>query len=295
LWQHKLKRETKLQNQNIEISETFIDLEKIIGSKNPKILKFIPRFVMSYLKRVIHVDEVNAAIYRNRDKIGADFATAILEDFGAIIKVQGLENIVADGRYILASNHPLGGLDGLALISRIGSYRKDILFPVNDILMNLPQLKPIFVPINKHGKNTENIQILEQAFKSNAMMLFFPSGLVSRKQKGGIIKDLEWKKTFITKAKQYQRDIIPVYIDGINSNFFYNLANLRKKIGLKANIEMLYLVDEMYKQKNKTVNIILGKPISYLIFDKKFTDQQWAEKVKNHVYSLENKSDMIFS
>jgi putative hemolysin len=278
----------------MEISNKFIDLEKIIGSKNPKVLKFIPSFVMNYLKKVIHVDELNAAIYRNRDKIGVDFATAILEDFGAIIKVQGLENISTDGRYILASNHPLGGLDGLALISRIGSYRKDILFPVNDLLMNLPQLKPIFIPINKHGKNTENIQILEQAFSSNAMILYFPAGLVSRKQKKGIIKDLEWKKTFITKAKQYQRDIIPVYIDGVNSNFFYNLAKLRKKAGIKANFEMLYLVDEMYKQKNKTINIILGKPISYNTFDKNFTDQQWAEKLKNHVYSLDNKSNTGF-
>lgn len=278
----------------MEISNKFIDLEKIIGSKNPKVLKFIPSFVMNYLKKVIHVDELNAAIYRNRDKIGVDFATAILEDFGAIIKVQGLENITPNGRYILASNHPLGGLDGLALISRIGSFRKDILFPVNDLLMNLPQLKPIFIPINKHGKNTENIQILEQAFSSNAMMLFFPAGLVSRKQKNGIIKDLEWKKTFITKAKQYQRDIIPVYIDGVNSNFFYNLAKLRKKAGIKANFEMLYLVDEMYKQKNKTINIILGKPISYNTFDKNFTDQQWAEKLKNHVYSLDNKSNTGF-
>ncbi|MFZ4740064.1 MAG: 1-acyl-sn-glycerol-3-phosphate acyltransferase [Bacteroidales bacterium] len=278
----------------MEISNKFIDLEKIIGSKNPKVLKFIPSFVMNYLKKVIHVDELNAAIYRNRDKIGVGFATAILEDFGAIIKVKGLDNISTDGRYILASNHPLGGLDGLALISRIGSYRKDILFPVNDLLMNLPQLKPIFIPINKHGKNTENIQILEQAFSSNAMILYFPAGLVSRKQKKGIIKDLEWKKTFITKAKQYQRDIIPVYIDGVNSNFFYNLAKLRKKAGIKANFEMLYLVDEMYKQKNKTINIILGKPISYNTFDKNFTDQQWAEKLKNHVYSLDNKSNTGF-
>ncbi len=284
-----------MENSNHSSSDKFIDLERIIGGKNPAILKFIPRFIMNYLKKVIHVDELNAAIFRNRDKIGPAFATAILEDFGAIIKVKGLENIAADGRYILASNHPLGGLDGLALISRIGERREDILFPVNDLLMNLQQLKPIFVPINKHGKNTENIQILEQAFKSSAMMLFFPAGLVSRKQKGGIIKDLEWKKTFITKAKQYQRDIIPVYIDGVNSNFFYNLANFRKKIGLKANIEMLYLVDEMYKQKSKTINIILGKPISYLIFDKKFTDQQWAEKVKDFVYSLENNPDKGFN
>jgi putative hemolysin len=275
-----------LNNQNIEIKENFIDLEKIIGDKNPRLLKVMPSFLMNYLRKVIHVNELNGAIYRNKNEIGSDFATAILEEFGVNIQTIGLENITQNGRYILASNHPLGGLDGLALMSKIGTARKDILFPVNDILMNLPQLKPIFIPINKHGKNTENIKIIDSAFASNDLILFFPAGLVSRKQKGGIIKDLEWKKTFISKARQYQRDIIPVFIDGRNSNFFYNLAKLRKQLGLKANIEMLYLVDEMYKQKNKTVNIILGKPIPYSTFDRNFTDQQWAEKVKNVVYKL---------
>lgn len=280
-----------MENQNLEITENFINLEKIIGGKNPKLLKLIPNFILNYLKRVIHVKDLNAAIYRNRDKIGIDFATAILEEFGVNIKIEGLEQVSDTGRYILASNHPLGGLDGMALISRIGAKRNDILFPVNDLLMNLPQLKPIFIPVNKHGKNTENYKIIDQAFASDSVLLYFPAGLCSRKQKGGIICDLDWKKTFVTKAKQYQRDIIPVYIDGKNSDFFYNLSNFRKRIGLKANIEMLYLVDEMYKQKNKTINIILGKPIPYSIFDKNFTDQQWAEKVKTLVYNLDTNKD----
>jgi len=279
----------------LEISENFIDLKRIISSKNPSLLRIIPSFILNYLNSVIHVKEINAAIYRNKDKMGSEFAKAILEEFKVNIKISGLENISKNGRYILASNHPLGGLDGLALMSEIGQARKDILFPVNDLLMNLPQLRPIFIPINKHGKNTDNIKILDQAFASESLILFFPAGLVSRKQKNGIIRDLDWKKTFISKAKQYKRDIIPVYIDGRNSKFFYNLANLRKKLGLKANLEMLYLVDEMYKQKNKTLNIILGKPIPYTIFDKKFTDQQWADKIKDIVYNLEqnNKTSIV--
>ena len=275
-----------MSSQQIEISEDFIDLKRIIGNKNPNLLRIIPSFIFNYLNRVIHIKELNAAIYRNRDKTGIDFATEILKEFGVNIQINGLEKISKSGRYILVSNHPLGGLDGMALISRIGNYRNDILFPVNDLLMNLPQLKPIFIPINKHGKNTDNIKILDSAFASDSMILYFPAGLVSRKQKNGIIKDLDWKKTFIYKAKQYQRDIIPVYIDGKNSDFFYNLANIRKKIGLKANIEMLYLVDEMYKQKNKTINITIGEPISYQTFNKNNTDNQWAERVKNLVYHL---------
>ena len=227
------------KQQNIEISENFIDLEKIVSGKNPRLLKLIPTFVFSYLKKIVHLKELNAAIYRNREVIGVDFATAILQEFGVNINVIGIENIPMKGRYIIAANHPLGGMDGMALISEIGKRRKDIIFPVNDLLMNLPQLKPIFIPINKTGKNTDNIKILEDTFASEAMMLNFPAGLCSRKQKGGLIMDMEWKKTFISRAKKYQRDVIPVYIDGKNTNFFYNLSYFRKRLGIKANIEML--------------------------------------------------------
>ena len=154
------------------------------------------------------------------------------------------------GRYIIASNHPLGGLDGVALMQVMGRKRKDIVFPVNDILLYLPNLRELFIPINKHGSNNENVEIIQKTFESEKMILYFPAGLVSRKQKGGIM-DLEWRKTFISKSKQYKRDIIPVHIDGRNSSFFYSLANLRKMLNIKANIEMLFLPDEMYKQKNK--------------------------------------------
>jgi len=267
-----------------EINEKFIDLEKIISSKNKRLAKYLPNFIIRYLKKIIHVDEINAAIYRNKDKFGIDFAEAILKEFSVNIKVHGTENISKQGRYIIVANHPLGGLDGMALMSEVGKIREDLLFPVNDLLMNLPQLRPLFLPINKHGKNIENRQILNNAFLSDSLILYFPAGLVSRKNKG-IIKDLEWKKTFITIAKKFQRDIIPTYIDGKNSDFFYNLSLIRRKLGIKANIEMLYLVDEMYKQKNKTINIVFGNPISYVTFDKKNSDMEWADYVKNIVYS----------
>jgi len=267
-----------------EINEKFIDLEKIIASKNKSLAKYLPGFIMRYLKKIIHVDEINAAIYRNKEKYGIEFADAILKEFSVNIKVHGIENISKEGKYIIAANHPLGGLDGMALMSEIGKIRTDLLFPVNDLLMNLPQLKQLFVPINKHGKNTENHKILHDAFSSNSIILYFPAGLVSRKNKGEI-KDLEWKKTFITIAKKYQRDVIPTFIDGKNSNFFYNLSQIRRKLGIKANIEMLYLVDEMYRQKNKTINIVFGNPISYLTFDKKYSDIEWAEYIKSIVYS----------
>ena len=277
----------------IIITERFIDLENIFKSKNPKLVKLLPGFVFNYLRKVIHEKEVNSLLFQNRNKFGLDFIDEALKKFGVKITIKGLENIPETGRYIIASNHPLGGLDGLALMNVVGKLRKDIVFPVNDLLLFLPNLKELFIPINKHGSNTENIRIIHDTFASDKLILYFPAGLVSRKQSGKII-DLEWKKTFISKAKQYHRDIIPVYINGKNSNFFYNLANIRKFLKIKANIEMLYLADEMYKQKNKTINIIFGKPIPYSLFDKKYNYKEWAEKVKQYVYALSKGIDTSF-
>ena len=297
-----------------EISEHFIDIEQLFAKKNPGLFKIIPKFIFTYLRKITHLDEINGYIYRHRDKFGLDFIDAILKEFGVQTELSTpppspeshtpppspplksgegnkgrgtLSDLISPtGRYIIASNHPLGGMDGMALIQVVGKVRKDIVFPVNDILTYIPGLSPLFIPINKHGKNTENIAIIDQTFASDKVILYFPAGLVSRKHKGGTIKDLEWKKTFISKSKKYKRDVIPVYITGRNTEFFYNLSRWRSRLGIKANIEMLFLVDEMVKQKGKTLKMIFGEPIPYSFFDKSRTDVQWAEYVREKVYDL---------
>lgn len=264
-----------------------IDVEGLIGSKNPKLLKLIPRFILRYVKRVIHQNEINDFLRKNNDVYNLDFANNILEMFNTSIKIVGEENIPRDGNPIIVSNHPLGGLDGIALISTVGKYRNDLVFPVNDLLLYLRNLNGIFLPINKHGRNSSDaVREFDNAFasKENAL-LYFPAGLCSRKIKGKIV-DLEWKKTVITKAKKYQRDIVPVHFEGRNRNFFYNLANIRKFLGIKANIEMLYLPDEMYHQYNKTFTITFGKPISAATFTREKTDAEWAIWLKEEVYKL---------
>jgi 1-acyl-sn-glycerol-3-phosphate acyltransferase len=263
----------------------FVNLEEVIASKNPRLLKVLPGFVINYLKRIVHINEINDFLSRNNNKHGLEFVEAALKDLNTDIRTIGIENVPLDKRYIIASNHPLGGLDGLALIHVIGKMRKDLIFPVNDILLNVPHMRELFIPINKHGKNTENMQLIDKTFASGVPVLYFPAGLCSRKQSRKII-DLEWKKTFVSKAKQYKRDVIAVHIDGRNSNFFYNLANIRKRLGIKANIEMLYLVDEMYSQRNKTITIRFSKPVPYATFDRRFSDKEWAGLLKDYAYSI---------
>lgn len=284
--------ETSSNNQ----SEKFIDIKKAIASKNPRLLKFLPGFLLRYITRTIHQDELNVAIERNKHRFGHDFVDAAMEEFRAKPIVIGKENIPQTGGVIMTANHPLGGLDGIAFMDVVGEYRKDIKFFVNDLLMAFKNLAPILVPVNKHGKNsTEYAKRFEETYASDECLLLFPAGLVSRKQSDGRIEDMVWKKSFITKAIQYQKNIVPVFIDGNNSKFFYNLAYWRKKIGIKANIEMFYLVDEMYKQRGKTLTFTFGEAISWETFTKEKPAEYWSEKVKQHVYALKSgdKSKML--
>ena len=260
-----------------------IDVDRIIAAKAKGVK--VPRFIVNYLKRTIHQDDVNDFIVKERNRKGIDFADDIIEKFKATVDVYGLENVPEGGRFIFASNHPMGGLDGMAFISAVGKRFRNLKFPVNDMLLFLKNFSEIFLPVNKTGTTGRHAaELLDEAFKSDNQMLMFPAGLCSRKQKGQIM-DLEWKKAFVSKAIETQRDIIPVYITGRNSDFFYNLARFRKAIGIKFNIEMLYLPDEMYKQEGKHVDVIFGMPISYESLKGK-NPREEAQRIKDIVYSM---------
>ncbi len=278
--------DSQLTEEKEEVRD-FLNVDSVFRKKGRKIYPYIPGFLIRYIERIVHQDELNAALKRLHDKKNVEFLDhVLLNEFGVEIEARNFENVPEQGRYIIAGNHPLGGMDGMALMQVVGKKRPDLRFLANDILLEIPNLRELFVPVNKHGRSThETVRIMDALFSSDEVVLVFPAGLVSRKQKGGI-SDLDWKKTFITKAIKYQRDIIPVHIDGENSSFFYNLARWRKRLRIKANIEMLYLPDEMFKQKNKKITITFGEPVSYATFTKELTHQQWADRMKAHVYSL---------
>lgn len=264
----------------------FIEIREVIRKKSPKLAKWIPKPILRYLERTLHQDEINYIMTKYHDRFGLDFVDSLLDELGVVVELEGVENIPLEDSVIFASNHPLGGLDGVAFMQAIGRYRRDVKFLVNDILMNIRNLEPLFIPVNKLGGQSKSaIAAIEEAYASDHALLVFPAGLVSRKIEGEVV-DLEWKKSFISKAKKYRKDIVPVYIEGRNSNFFYNLAKWRAKIGLQANIEMLYLPDEMFSQKGKKIKIRVGKRISFTQFDKSKNERQWAADVKQQVYAM---------
>ena len=264
-----------------------IDIDKVLREKAPKYYKYIPRFVVSYLKRIVHQEELNVFLRDSKDKVGVDFLKACLEFLDANIVVKGEENLPKEGLYTFVSNHPLGGQDRVALGYILGSfYNGKVKYMVNDLLMNLQGLAPLCIPINKTGKQAKDFpRMVEAGFASDDQLIMFPAGLCSRRQ-NGVIRDLDWKKTFIVKSVQTHRDVVPIHFEGRNSNFFYNLANICKFLGIKVNIAMLYLADEMLKNRHKTFTVTIGKPISWQTFDKSKTPAEWAAYVKDIVYKL---------
>lgn len=265
-----------------------IDIREVFEKKNPRIAKLLPGFVYLYLHRILHIDFINEVLVKYGHLEGIEFVDSVVEMFNVKEQIHGYNNIPDTGKYIFAGNHPLGGFDGMLLMKNVDKKLGAFKFLSNDILMNIPQLNPVFVPVNKHGSHArEAARALSDVYKSNNQVLIFPSGLASRKINGKIV-DLEWKKHFISKAIQHKRDVIPVFISGRNSNRFYLLAKLRKFFRIKWNLEMFFLPDETYKHRNANVHLYFGKPIPHSTFDRSKTHQEWADWVKQQVYLLPN-------
>ena len=267
-----------------------IDIDEILRSKAGPKAKRIPRFIVAWLKRRLHQDQVNDFLRIIGDKEGVPWLKGCLDFLDTKLEVKGLENLPSDAdgrRFTFVSNHPLGGQDGVALGYVLGThYDGRIKYLVNDLLMFLPGLAPLCIPINKTGKQSRQFPaMVEAGFSGDDHILMFPAGLCSRRRHGEI-RDLPWNKTFITKSVQHQRDVVPIYFSGRNSNKFYTIANICKMLGLKFNLAMLYLVDELFKNQHKTFEVHIGRPIPWQTFDRSRTPAQWAAYVQDIVYQL---------
>jgi len=266
----------------------FVDVEKVIASKNKRLLKWTPRFLLRYLKRIIHEKDINGFLVANKDKKNAEWCTAGVEFMKMTHVVKNIEKIPKKGKIVIAMNHPLGGMDAIVLVHALKDHRPDLKFIVNDLLMNLENMTEMFVGVDKIGKNRKSVRVqIEDLFKSESAVCIFPAGLVSRKSKGEV-KDLLWKKTFVTYSKKFDRTIVPLYIDGKLSNFFYRLSRLRKFLGIKANIEMLYLSNEMFKNRNTHMQFVVGDSISPEYLKNNTNDRELAKEIKEKVYELRN-------
>lgn len=267
-----------------------INVGEVLRQRIPRYWRFIPRGLVRWLERTVCQDELNRLLRDNFPRRDADFCRGVLDDLGVTVNFHNLDNLPPkeQTRVLFVSNHPLGGLDGMALIDFVRTYYGVApRFIVNDLLNAVEPLSDTFIPVNKHGaQSREAIRRLDDAFASDAPLLMFPAGLVSRRGKKGVVADLEWQKMFVAKARQYGRDIIPLHFYGENSSFFYKFAKFRRRIGLKFNIEMIYLPREVFRSKGKTFDVVVGKPIPHASLDD-MPPARKAQQIRQMVYDLE--------
>jgi putative hemolysin len=268
--------------------EKFIDIEGAIQEKSPSLYPILPSFVIRMIRDgIVHEKVLNQIMLDYKDKKDFEFCKAVTQRYNVQVISKGTENIPLEGGAIFAANHPLGGMDAMAIMESISGYRSDVKFLVNDLLLRVHNLRGLFVGVNLFGATPrENIRRVDQLFASDNAVFIFPSGKVSRMTKHRTVRDLDWKKTFITKAKKHQKPIVPVHISGRLSPKFYFIARLRKLLGIKLNLEMLFLAEEMLKQKGRSITITYGEPIWPDQLTKDKTDDQWAYEIKNTVYKL---------
>ena len=265
-----------------------IDLEAVISNKAPKLRKKLPTWVIRLMEKLICQAEMNDIITRFGHNDGAAFAKAMSEDMGVTYTVTGMENLDKNARYMLVSNHPLGGFDGISYIAVFGDFFPKIKVIVNDLLMYIDPLQSVFLPVNTMGRQKRSdMETLQKAYNSeDTQLISFPAGFCSR-YIDGKVQDIEWKKSVIKQSVESKRDIVPMYFEGRNSTFFYGLEWVRRKLGMKFNIGLILLPRQMMKTaRNQHFKIYVGKPIPYQHFDPSKTDSQWVQWLREECYKL---------
>ena len=268
-----------------------IDIKKIILTRNPKLKKWVPGWLFRALERLIRQREINAVLDKYGYLEGTAFIRAVLDEWGYRPQVHPDAAIDPAKKYIFASNHPLGGLDGLILATEIEERFGGVKVMVNDLLMHLTPVRSLFVPVNLYGRQSARYaREVDAMYDSDDQVLLFPAGLCSRKTHGKI-QDVPWRKNVIVKAVQHRRDVIPIFFDAVNTARFYRTANLRKFLGIKFNLELVLLPGEMFRQKNRRMNIYFGAPIPWQTFSCEKRPEEWAAWLRDQVYLLSSHTD----
>lgn len=275
----------------------YIDLSKILKEQHPALYKKMPGFVIKLIELIIMQKAMNKAINKYIEHGGVAFTGKMIEELNLQLEIEGKENLPENGRCFFVANHLYGILDGMILGNIIGSKYGSFMGISNDAFQLIPQLESSTTSVNVYGKSAkEQVLKLEEIYKSNVPINHFPAGEVSRKYNGKV-EDKEWHKSFITKAISEKRDVVPVLFHGRNSRLFYAVHSIRQKLGIAANIELILLPSEMFKKRNKTIKVTIGKPIPYKQLENGTSHNDLAKQIKNHLYSLKNdpNAELFFS
>ncbi|MCK9627473.1 MAG: 1-acyl-sn-glycerol-3-phosphate acyltransferase [Bacteroidales bacterium] len=266
----------------------YIDIKRILAGSGSKRLNSLPDFITRIIAKIICQDEMNRIMNKFRDKIGNEFLPEVINELKINIEVTGIENLPENGRCFFVANHPFGILDGLILTRIITRKYGSVKAIANEAFLYVPQLRPFIAAVNVfEGSPRDYLQALEEVYQQDVPISHFPSGEVSRRYHGKF-QDCDWQKSFITKSVSSQRDVVPIRFEGRNSNLFFFIYIFRNLFGIKANIELILLPSELFRKKGQTIRVIIGKPIPWKTFDKTHSHFEWAQRVKDVVYSMKS-------
>jgi len=271
----------------MEVKEKVVDIKSVLKKSKSKIFRYLPNFIINWIRKIIREDEMNIKHAKNKELEGMDYVEAVLlKEFDIKVNIIGEENVDKNKKYVYIANHPLGAIDALSFLLLVNKIHGNVISPSNQLFEYIPNLHSLIVGINVFGQNSkEKAKQVNKAFESDAQIMIFPAGEVSRKINNKII-DPKWQKTFVTKAVQYNRDIVPVHISGKNSKKFYRIARLRKFLKIKIYLETILLPQEMFKQIGSEVTLTIGKPINHEdIKSSNKSHYEWTKKIKKYVYS----------
>ncbi|MCZ2721299.1 lysophospholipid acyltransferase family protein [Marinomonas sp. 15G1-11] len=262
-------------------------IEQIIAEKSPNFLQKHPLFTrptLEILKHLFHEQEVNRFLDENKDCLGFEFIDRVLNHFNFNYQVSQIDrrNIPAIGRVIIIANHPLGALDGLALLRLVGEVRSDVKIIANDMLMHFDALKNLILPVdNLSGKSSsKQLKNIIDCLRKEEAVIIFPAGEVSRLSPSGI-KDQKWSASYLKLAQKTNSPILPVYINGRNSLLFYTSSIIYRPLST------IQLAHEMFKQQNRHVPIQVGQPIPIQELAKlPLSDKEKNKLVKRHLYRI---------
>ena len=261
-----------------------IDIAEIIGRRTGKPLC---KAAAACLRKIVHQSELNEILRTGENLSPKDFIDHTLSSLDVDYDIIRTAGIPTDGRYIFAANHPLGSIDGMIIARALLDEYSDVGVIVNDMLAYIPPLKPLWIPVNKYGRQNSDIRTAyETALASpTEQILTFPAGFCSRRIDGRIA-DTCWKPRFIRDALQYHRKIVPVFVDGRLSERFYSIYSLRTKLGIRTNIELALLADEMFRQRGKRIRIIFGSPVDVSAFEGSI--EEVCNQIRQTTYKLQN-------
>ncbi|CAA6821001.1 MAG: Putative hemolysin [uncultured Sulfurovum sp.] len=272
-----------------------INVQASVINKYPQV-ESIPKPILtplfSAVKKIIHQNDINIFLEEQKQTNPFSFVEAVLEYFNFSYKFSSnqIENIPATGRVVIIANHPLGALDALSLIDMVKRVRSDVKVVANNMLGEIKQLEPILVGVNTFDESIskESVQEIHQTLKNEEALIIFPSGEVSRARPNGI-KDTKWHKGFLKFAKKNKAPILPIYIDAKNSTLFYTFSSVNK--GLSS----LLLSHEMFKQRNKSLEFVVGELIPFKSFTNSPLETKHLVKLfKKHLYKMSQGKKALF-